>query len=74
MYMYMYDEHPASCKDGDVRLVNGKNRYEGYIQVCFNQRWEAIYNDGWTGKETWVVCRELGYPPQGTCTCTCIYM
>ena len=53
--------HSASCRDGDVRLVNGRNIYEGLVYVCFNQSWGTIYNDGWNEEEYVVLCRQLGF-------------
>ncbi len=51
------------CQNGDVRLVNGSNDFEGRVELCFNETWGTICDDFWTEFETDVVCRQLGYQP-----------
>ena len=53
-------EHTGDCIDGSVRLVDGESIYEGYVEVCKDQRWSAVCAQGWGLLEATVVCRQLG--------------
>ena len=57
------------CQDGDVRLVNGRNRHEGRVEVCFNETWgticDYIYPWEWNITQADVVCQQLGYSGAG---------
>ena len=58
--------YTASCRDGDVRLVNGSSNNEGHVEICFSGRWGTIQADEWFYDETNVACRQLGYSTEGT--------
>ena len=52
---------PASnCTDGTLRLVGGINPAEGRVEICINNAWGTICDDGFTRAEALVVCRQLG--------------
>ena len=52
----------ASCRDGEVRLTEGENELEGRLEMCFNQRWGTVSDDGgWSEASAQVVCSDLGY-------------
>ena len=53
------------CENGDVKLVGGSSNNEGTVQVCFDHLWGLISESGWNQKDAEVVCRELGYNPEG---------
>ena len=55
----------ASCADGQVRLVDGATDVEGRVEICFSRRWGTISGNGWTHRESTVVCNDLGYEATG---------
>ena len=56
---------PSNCSDGDVRLVGGRNKSEGNVQMCYNKAWSSLCSHGWDTTAANVVCRELGYQSYG---------
>ena len=53
-----------SCVEGDVRLMGGSDAKEGRVEVCRNNGWGTVCNDGWTEENTLVVCTQLGLQGQ----------
>ena len=58
----------AVCEHGEVRLVGG-NSSRGRVEICIGGRWGTICNDQWDEDDATVVCTQLGFSPEGTCTC-----
>ena len=52
-------------KSGDIRLVGGRNPWEGRVQVFSSGVWGNVC--GWYafGDDDATVCRQLGYSPHG---------
>ena len=50
------------CQDGSIRLRNGSKPavLAGRIEICINNQWSAICNQGWNGLDAIVACRQLG--------------
>ncbi|XP_072166900.1 scavenger receptor cysteine-rich domain-containing group B protein-like [Diadema setosum] len=46
--------------EGDTRLVDGENSWEGRLQVFHDQKWGTVCNDSWSYENALVVCRQLG--------------
>jgi len=46
--------------EGDIRLVNGANNYQGRIEVCHTNIWGTVCDDSWDINDGIVACRQLG--------------
>ena len=55
----------APCTTGEVRLVGGNVPNEGRVEVCINDVWGTVCDDGWSSTDASVVCRQLGYSTEG---------
>ena len=62
-----YRDLLSGCDDGDVRLVNGTTSLEGLVEICRNNDWgtAAACVGFWGSADASVVCRQLGFSPQG---------
>ena len=56
---------PDDCEDGEVRLQDGTASSNGRVEVCQNGIWGSVCSSQWDDTDASVVCRELGYDPQG---------
>lgn len=61
MYVYLYTPTLAICDDGALRLVGGNTIREGRVEVCMNEVWGTICDDGWNDDNANVACRQLGF-------------
>ena len=53
------------CDNGDIRLVGGSNRYEGRVEVCWNETWGTVCDGFWSANDGNVACRQLGFLDTG---------
>ena len=53
------------CQNGDIRLVNGTNRYEGRVEFCYDEVWGTICDGLWSTNDANVACRQLGFADNG---------
>jgi len=53
------------CSNGDLRLRGGTTRYEGRVELCYNETWGTICDGFWSTNDANVACRQLGYADSG---------
>ena len=53
------------CQGGQIRLSGGRNSAEGRVEICFNNQWGTVCDDFWSTSDGNVVCRQLGFSPNG---------
>lgn len=53
------------CREGDVRIVDGNTNLEGRVELCLENKWGTVCDDGWDLHDATVVCRQLGFSSAG---------
>ncbi len=61
MYVRTHIRSLIACTTGDIRLLDGSVIYEGRVEVCQDQMWGTVCDNGWSSLDATVVCRHLGY-------------
>ena len=55
------------CTSGDVRLAgSGSSSTRGRVELCHNNQWGTICDDGWDNSDAEVICKQLKYSSYGT--------
>ena len=57
----LYNNISACDTEGDIRLANGRNKFEGRVEVCQTGQWKTVCDRQWDDREARVVCRQLGF-------------
>lgn len=55
-------------EEGAIKLVGGRESYEGNVEIFHNGKWGAICDDEWDKHEADVICRQLNYQLGGRAT------
>ena len=55
----------TDCTEGDVRLLQGNTLLEGRVEICQDNVWGTVCDDGWGNVDAGVVCRQLGLSSAG---------
>ena len=45
--------------------MGGKTTREGRVEICFNNIWGSVCDDGWDTRDAAVACRQLGFQAVG---------
>ena len=48
------------CTEGEIRLVNGPDNFEGRVEVCHNNEWGTVCDNSWSANDGIVACHQLG--------------
>ena len=65
VYTCTVSANVAGCANGAVQLVGGANQYEGRVEVCLNNQWGTVSDEGWDINDAETVCRQLGFSTTG---------
>ena len=53
------------CTENSIRLRGGVSSLEGRVEVCLGGAWGTVCDDGWSGNDAIVTCRQLGFQTNG---------
>jgi deleted-in-malignant-brain-tumors protein 1 len=56
------------CPQGAIRLQGGATAIEGRVEICNNNIWGTVCDDGWDDNDAMVACKQLRLPSLSECT------
>ena len=62
---------PGLCNDSNIRLVDEFGQVStttGRVEICNNNVWGTVCDNGLSANEATVICGQLGPYREGTCT------
>lgn len=62
----------GNCSDGALQLMGGVTVSEGRVEICMDGVFGTVCDNNWDNSDAIVVCRQLGFAPQGELRNTCI--
>ena len=65
MLCFTFSIADGQCSYGDIRLANGYIEQEGRVEICVDDVWGVICDDGWDKTDAHIACQQLGYAEQG---------
>lgn len=54
----------GDCNEGEIRLIGG-TILSGRLEVCLNNAWGTVCEEGFTADDAQVVCNQTGLPHNG---------
>ena len=57
----MFISFPLGCTTGVVRLAGGTYTNLGIIEICVNNTWGTVCDNGFDNNAARVACRQLGH-------------
>ena len=54
-------QYNGTCKDRDLRVVDGENVRQGRVEICYNQAWGTICDRVYGDVAAGILCQELGF-------------
>ena len=58
-------EDKTLCQEGAVRLVNGLNKSSGRVEVCVDNSWGTVCDDGFDNVDASIICKQLNFSSIG---------
>ena len=63
--LYVYEKifilYPLGCTTGSIRLASSSYTNQGRVELCVNNTWGNVCDDGFDSSDARVVCHQLGY-------------
>ena len=53
--------HHCTAAEVAMRLVDGRSRRDGRVEIYFSGVWGSVCSAGWDNRDASVVCRQLGF-------------
>ena len=65
----LYLDGGPPCTNQAIRMLHHANwtpfNSRGHIEVCYNNQWETVCDNGWTTNDAKVACAQLGFSKDG---------